>query len=175
MKICRFFPVVFLFLLISLSSCRNDPKQPESVRKPGRTDMEELNRYLVSKDRERIKGYIGRKDLEMQELQTGLWYQILSPGEGNFLDDNDVVLIEYECSLLDGTKCYSSDESGPMQVVLGKTGIEPGLDQGLRMLKPGAKAIFILPPFLAHGLPGDGKKIPPRSVVVYNVNILRAE
>jgi FKBP-type peptidyl-prolyl cis-trans isomerase len=43
------------------------------------------------------------------------------------------------------------------------------------MLKPGAEAIFIMPPFLAYGLIGDGKMIPPRAVIVYNVNILQAK
>jgi FKBP-type peptidyl-prolyl cis-trans isomerase len=50
--------------------------------------------------------------------------------------------------------------------------MEAGLNQGLRMLKPGAEAIFILPPFLAYGLPGDGKKIPSRAVIVYRITIL---
>jgi FKBP-type peptidyl-prolyl cis-trans isomerase len=43
------------------------------------------------------------------------------------------------------------------------------------MLKQGAEATFILPPFLAFGLIGDGKKIPSRAVIVYNVNILHAK
>jgi FKBP-type peptidyl-prolyl cis-trans isomerase FkpA len=51
--------------------------------------------------------------------------------------------------------------------------MEPGLNEGLRILKPGAEAIFILPPFLAYGLLGDGKMIPSRSVIVYNIKILR--
>ncbi|NLK55387.1 MAG: peptidylprolyl isomerase, partial [Bacteroidales bacterium] len=62
-------------------------------------------------------------------------------------------------------------ESGPMNVTVGKSDIEPGLDEGLRMIKPGGKAIFILPPFLAHGLVGDGNKIPPRTIVVYWITL----
>jgi len=46
------------------------------------------------------------------------------------------------------------------------------LNEGLRMLKQGAEATFILPPFMAFGLIGDGKKIPSRSILVYNVTIL---
>jgi FKBP-type peptidyl-prolyl cis-trans isomerase len=37
------------------------------------------------------------------------------------------------------------------------------------MLKYGGEAKFILPPFLAFGIVGDGKAIPPRSVLVYDV------
>jgi FKBP-type peptidyl-prolyl cis-trans isomerase len=81
--------------------------------------------------------------------------------------------MDYECSLLDGTDCYSSKELGPKAVVLGRSEMEAGLNQGLRMLKPGGEAIFILPPFLAYGLPGDGKKIPSRAVIVYHITILK--
>ncbi|MBN1107284.1 MAG: FKBP-type peptidyl-prolyl cis-trans isomerase [Bacteroidales bacterium] len=131
--------------------------------------MTELNRYLVVKDRERIQNYIERKDLKMQETPSGLWYMIRSEGSGERFADNDVVVLEYRCTLLDGTFCYSSDDSGPLEVVLGKSRIESGLDQGLRMLRPGGSAVFILPPFLAWGFPGDGKKIPSRAVVVYEI------
>jgi FKBP-type peptidyl-prolyl cis-trans isomerase len=85
------------------------------------------------------------------------------------------VKMEYECSLLDGTKCYSSDELGPKEIILGKTAIEPGLNQGLRMMRPGGEAMFILPPFMAYGLPGDGKKIPSRAVIVYKVRIMEEQ
>ena len=43
--------------------------------------MADLNSYLVQKDRERIQNYIERKNLNMTESPTGLWYQILNEGE----------------------------------------------------------------------------------------------
>ena len=137
--------------------------------------MADLNKYLVQKDKERIKNYIERKNLKMTESATGLWYQINKEGEGKHFTDNDKIVMNYECYLLDGTKCYSSAELGPKELVLGKTVMEQGLNEGLRLLKPGAEAIFIIPPYLAYGLIGDRKMIPSRAVIVYNVNILRRE
>lgn len=166
---------ILLMLSIGFCSCGNNKAVKDPGTKPGAADMEELNRYMIQKDRERIISYIERKDLHMTESPTGLWYQIIEQGNGDFLMEEIPITMEYECSLLDGTVCYSSDESGPMRIVLGRTSIEPGLNEGLRLLKPGARAIFILPPFLARGLPGDGRKIPARSVIVYKVNILPAE
>lgn len=171
----RPFIQIFIFLTVILISCRNKDPQGNYSEKPGKGDMEELNRYLVQKDRERILNYIERKGLAMKESPTGLWYTVIRQGEGELLTGGQRIIIEYECYLLDGTECYSSEELGPKEIVLGRTGIEPGLYEGLLMLKPGASAIFILPPFLAHGLPGDGNKIPPRSVIVYSVNVLRVE
>jgi FKBP-type peptidyl-prolyl cis-trans isomerase len=137
--------------------------------------MEELNRYLILKDKERIQNYIERKGLQMIESPTGLWFQIIEEGEGRNLTDNSKISMEYDCSLLDGTECYSSEKTGPKELILGRSEMEPGLNEGLRILKPGAEAIFILPPYLAYGLPGDGKMIPPRSIIVYKVNILQPE
>jgi FKBP-type peptidyl-prolyl cis-trans isomerase FkpA len=170
-----FIRISYIFLVLVLFSCRSDNSRAPAAGKPDKADIEEVNRYLISKDRERIQSYIERKGLQMEESETGLWYQIIEEGSGEKLRDNDKIVMEYRCSLLDGTICYDSDQTGPLKITLGRTGIEPGLNEGLRMLRPGSKAIFILPPFLAHGLPGDGKKIPPRSVVVYNVYILPRE
>jgi FKBP-type peptidyl-prolyl cis-trans isomerase FkpA len=139
---------------------------------PGKNEMADLNKFLVQKDRERIKNYIDRKNLNMTESPTGLWYQIIKEGEGKTFSNNDKVVMDYECSLLDGTKCYSSKDLGPKEVIIGKGEIEAGLNEGLMLLKPGAEAIFIIPPFLAYGFVGDRKKIPSRAVIVYYVNIL---
>ncbi len=162
-----------MILLISgLISCNTAHERQDGSKAPGKNEMAELNRYMIQKDRERIQNYIERKELHMNESGSGLWYQIISEGSGDYFSDNDRIVMEYECSLLDGTGCYSSTESGPKEIILGRSELESGLNQGLRMLKPGGEALFILPPFLAYGLVGDGKKIPPRSVVVYNISIV---
>jgi FKBP-type peptidyl-prolyl cis-trans isomerase len=167
--------ILIVFLVASLVSCREKPGTTINNSKPGKNEMADLNKYLVQKDRERIKNYIERKSLRMNESPTGLWYQIIKEGDGKPFSNNDKVVMDYECSLLDGTKCYSSKDLGPKDVVLGRSEMEPGLNEGLRLLKPGAEAIFIIPPFLAYGLIGDRKMIPPRAVIVYNVNILHAK
>ena len=162
-----------IFISVFTFSCRNNSEKPVVSTKPDMDEMADLNRYLVQKDRELIQNYAERKNLTLNESPTGLWYQIINEGEGPGYKDNDKVIFDYECSLLDGTKCYSSNILGPKEIILGRSQLEPGLNEGFRMLKPGGVAIFILPPYLAYGLPGDGKMIPARAVIVYNVNILR--
>ena len=163
--------LISALLLTLVFSCRQVPEQ-KNLHEPGKKEMADLNRYLVQKDRERIENYIERRDLKMTESQTGLWYQIRSEGNGNYLADNERILMEYNCSLLDGTICYSSEERGPEEVIIGRSEIAAGLNEGLKMLKPGGEAVFIIPPFLAYGLKGDGNKIPARSIIVYEVRII---
>lgn len=165
--------LIVMFLMSASLSCKNNTEQKVTDNRPGKNDMVDMNRYLVQKDKERIQNYIERKNLKMTESPTGLWFQLLKEGKGDLFSDNDKVVFNYECTLLDGTKCYSSDKLGPKELILGRSTMEPGLNEGLRLLKPGAEAIFIIPPFLGYGLPGDGKMIPSRAVIVYNVNILQ--
>jgi FKBP-type peptidyl-prolyl cis-trans isomerase FkpA len=159
-------------LIIAILSCNSGTERTNGQNLPGKKEMADLNRYLVQKDRERIESYIERRNLNMKETTSGLWYEIIKEGTGAFLTDNDRIVIEYKCALLDGTNCYSSDKSGPREYILGRSEMEPGLDQGLRMLKSRGEAIFIIPPFLGYGLKGDGNKIPSRSVIVYNIKVL---
>jgi FKBP-type peptidyl-prolyl cis-trans isomerase FkpA len=164
--------LLFSLLALILVSCNNGTGESTGRSRPGKEEMAELNKYLVQKDKERIENYLERKNISMTESESGLWYLIRTEGTGNFFADNDKIIMDYDCSLLDGTICYSSAVSGPKVITLGKSEIEAGLNLGLRMLKHGGEATFILPPFLAFGLHGDGKKIPSRAVIVYNVKIV---
>ncbi|HBE39921.1 MAG TPA: hypothetical protein DDW27_01705 [Bacteroidales bacterium] len=163
---------IIALLLIILNSCRSAPEQKNDKSVPGKKEMAELNRYLIQKDRERIENYIERRDLRMTESPSGLWYQIIKEGNGKLLTDNDKIIMEYNCSLLDGTICYSSDESGPEELIVGRSEMPAGLNQGFRLLKQGGEAVFVIPPYLAYGLKGDGNRIPARSVIVYEIRLL---
>jgi FKBP-type peptidyl-prolyl cis-trans isomerase len=163
--------LIGLLTIVYSVSCNNTSDKSVIKLKRGKDELANLNSYLVQKDRERIQNYIERKNLQMKETQSGLWFYIRKEGSGKFLTDNDNISVDYVCSLLDGTECYNSDKLGPKNYNLGKSEIEAGLNEGLRLLKPGGEATFILPPFLAYGLTGDGKSIPSRAIVVYDIKI----
>jgi FKBP-type peptidyl-prolyl cis-trans isomerase FkpA len=169
MKAMFFFCLTAAFLL---GSCNNSGEKKVIREKPGKNELADINAYLVQKDRERIQNYIERKQLKMKESASGLWYDITKEGTGKFFQENDRISFNYVCSLLDGTECYNSGKFGPKVITLGKSEIESGLNEGFRLLKPGAEAIFILPPFLAYGLVGDGKSIPSRAIIVYRIKII---
>ncbi len=166
---------IIILLTVALFSCNKRSEKNVNSMKPGKSQMTELNSYLVQKDRERVASYIERKGLKMTESPSGFWYFVRSEGTGSYFIDNDRIVLEYDCSLLDGTACYSSNDLGTKEIILGRSKIEAGLDQGLRMLKPGGEAIFIIPPFMAYGLTGDGKKIPAKAVIVYNIKVLEED
>jgi FKBP-type peptidyl-prolyl cis-trans isomerase FkpA len=161
-----------LIMLIIFAGCNKNRSNGVIKRQPGGAQIAELNSYLVEKDRERIKNYAERKNLPLKETGTGLWYMIKNEGSGELLRDKDHIKLEYKCMLLDGTECYSSFKLGPKDLVLGRSEMEAGLNEGLRMMKRGGEAVFVIPPFLAYGLVGDSKLIPPRATLVYEIKVL---
>jgi FKBP-type peptidyl-prolyl cis-trans isomerase FkpA len=163
---------IFLFLSVIVSACHNNGEEKRGVSLPDRKKMIEMNRYIITKDRELIVNYCERKGIEAKETGTGLWYSVKSQGTGPLIKDGEVITFDYDCSLLDGTQCYSSSGSGPKSTRVGYSNIETGLLEGLKLMNHGAEYIFIIPPYLAHGVPGDGDRIPGRAIIVYRIKIL---
>ena len=82
---------LFVIALLSLVtiSCNSGSQNAGNRKKPGKEEMADLNRYLITKDRERIENYIARKNLDMTETQSGLWYMIKTEGTGDYFTNDD--------------------------------------------------------------------------------------
>lgn len=169
--------ILFIIAATILLSCSR--KQEHTISEAEFRETEEAligaNRLLVQKDKEKINEYLKQHQLDLQETSSGLWYLETEKGRGIKAELNNRVTIAYEVSLLDGTKCYDSDSLGLKQFVVGKGGVESGLEEGILLLNEGSKALFIMPPHLAHGVPGDGNRIPARAVIVYQVELIKVE
>lgn len=110
--------IIIGLFFCAMVSCKNGKESTPSHNPPGRKDLENLNIYLVQKDREIIQSYIERKNLNMAESKSGLWFLVVKQGEGDYIRENDKVIFDYKCSLLDGTLCYSSEVDGQKEIIL---------------------------------------------------------
>ncbi|HJZ39376.1 MAG TPA: FKBP-type peptidyl-prolyl cis-trans isomerase [Bacteroidales bacterium] len=171
------FLIIFFLLPVMLFGCRDKGKNEyneEAVRETERA-LVGANRILVKKDQEKIKAYIGRHGLTLSETTSGLWYGIYRQGTGDRAEPGLLATLRYKVFLLDGTKCYDSDSLGVKQFRIGQGGVESGLEEGILMLREGDQARFIMPPHLAHGLPGDSNQIPARAIILYDVELLNVQ
>lgn len=166
---------IFIIITLFLFSCANNEPPVKKNWSKINKQLININKYLVKEDKERVESYIKRNNWEMQQTETGLWYQISHEGEGDFAKENDIAVINYKVELLDGTLCYSSDSLGALTFKIGMGSVESGIEEGILMMKKGDKAQFILPPYLAYGLLGDEKKIPPRAIIVYYVELIELD
>ena len=164
--------IFYVLLTVTASSCRSGSNQHRGDEKPDGHSLIEINRNIIAKDHELIISYCERKGIKAKETPTGLWYAETESGRGPLVKDGDIITFEYECSLLDGTVCYSSSVTGPKNTRVGYSTIESGLLEGLKLMNRGSEYMFIIPPYLAYGIPGDGNRIPGRSVIVYRIKIL---
>jgi FKBP-type peptidyl-prolyl cis-trans isomerase len=168
--------IVFFILIISIIfvGCGNDNEakknnfNPEKLKEP----LVKANKKLVKSEEEEIIDYIARYQWKMSKTETGLRYMIYKNGSGVKAIIGKIAKINFKVSLITGTNCYSSDETGPKFFLIGKGEVENGLDEGILFMKVGDKAKFIIPSPLAYGLVGDDKKIPKRATIIYDVELL---
>ncbi len=173
MKKINIVVMLMVFLFLACKHERPKPKSDEEVL-AYKEPLVGVNKILVDRDSLRIAHYCERKSLKMSLGKNGLWYRIEHIGKGDSAKYGMVASIKYKVSLLEtGKVCYSSDSSGLKSFRIGKDDVESGLDIGIRMMREGDKALFILPPNLAYGLLGNEKCIPARSIIVYDVELVK--
>ncbi|HKL37548.1 MAG TPA: FKBP-type peptidyl-prolyl cis-trans isomerase [Bacteroidales bacterium] len=170
--------VVGALLLLVLTRYHSNPRvlQPDTTEREQNIsgNLKRVNKFLTEKDQERIRSFVKRRDWNMQTTGSGLWYMIYQHGEGASVESGMFVKLNYEIRLLDGTLCYSSDSAGA-KVVQVDHGDEPrGLHEGIKYFSEGDRARLIIPPHLAHGLVGDGERIPARAILFYDITVLEA-
>ncbi len=161
-----------IILLVALFSCEEEKPKEKELNMPTSKESSEMNKAWVKKEYKLIENYIERNQWEVQTSGTGLNYLIYKEGSGEEVNSGDEVMIDFKITLLDGTVCYSTDETGPVPFIVDKDNVESGLHEGVSYMRVGDKAKLIIPSYLAHGLAGDLNKIPMQSTLIYDVSVL---
>lgn len=106
-------------------------------------------------------------------LPSGLQYKVIRSGpEGGVSPDaNDLVRVNYEGALADGTVFDSSFERGAPYVTTPQDVID-GWKEGLQLMSVGDEWILYVPPELGYGERGGPPVIPPHAVLVFRVQLL---
>ena len=162
--------LILSLFIISCSGDNAENQHPIDMKKL-QEDLLDANKNAVALEAEQIESYIEEKKIEAIKTQTGLQYQIYHNVEGDLIRNNQKAVVRYTVTLLDGTECYSTKDEVE-EFTVGKDYVESGLHEGIQYMNVGDKAIIIIPSHLAHGLAGDMKKIPFRSTIVYNIELV---
>jgi len=112
--------------------------------------------------------------VEMKETASGLKYHIVEEGTGPQAEAGKMVKVHYYGYLkANGQKFDSSFDRGePIEFPLGQHAVIPGWEEGISLLKEGAKATIIIPSKLAYGEQGYPPVIPPNSDLVFDVQLV---
>ena len=134
------------------------------IREQSVKNAEESKKFLAEN---------GKKE-SVKTTESGLQYRILKEGEGMSPKMEDVVKVHYRGTLTDGREFDSSYSKGAPQTVQ-TDGVIKGWTEALQMMKAGSKWEIFVPPHLAYGRRGFGEKIPPNSVLVFEIELLSIE
>lgn len=104
--------------------------------------------------------------------ESGLLFKEIRGGEGGSPTDSDVVMVELEGKLRDGS-VFQPKDAGPMPV----NGVIPGFSEALKKMQKGGQYKFWIPPEAGYGPedqtnPQTGEvAIPGNSVLIFEVTV----
>lgn len=165
---------ISLIMLYTLVSC-NGESVPATENQSNGSLEEPLiyaNKKAMQEEKQQIDGFIRRYKWVMKETGSGLRYDIYYKGRGEQAKYGQVAVLRYSVRLIDGSEIYSSDQSGNKEFVIGRGGVESGLEEGILLMRQGDRAKFIIPSHLGFGLLGDQDKVPPKSTLIYDLELL---
>ncbi len=115
------------------------------------------------------------KEKGVKSTASGLEYKVLKAGDAKAAapQPTDQVTVNYRGTLIDGTEFDSSYKRGE-PAIFTLNGVIKGWQEGLALMKPGAKYQLFVPPELAYGpnpRPGN-PGIPGNSLLIFEVELL---
>jgi len=105
-------------------------------------------------------------------LPSGLQYKILAEGEGASPRATDNVTVHYRGTLLDGTE-FDSSRRRNQPANFRVNALIRGWSEALQRMKAGAKWQLFIPAKLAYGERATTSGVPPNSVLVFEVELLK--
>ncbi len=106
------------------------------------------------------------KEAGVITTDSGLQYKVIREGEGPSPTKEDVTLVGYTGTLIDG-KIFDQNEQTAMPV----DGVVPGFSEALQLMKRGGEYQLFIPPALGYGDKVTGP-IPANSVLIFSVTLL---
>lgn len=104
--------------------------------------------------------------------RSGLQYLVLSEGTGKSPKLSDTVVVHYRGTSINGFEFDSSYTlSDPVEFPL--KGVIKGWQEGVQLMKEGAKFRFFIPSKLAYGENGSGIDIEPNETLIFEVELLK--
>jgi protein-disulfide isomerase len=106
-------------------------------------------------------------------MPGGLLVKDVTVGSGAAVKSGDTVTVHYVGTLTDGSEFDSSRKHGqPFTFEVGKGRVIKGWDQGLVGMKVGGRRKLTVPSDLAYGDRGMSTVIPPKSTLLFDIELL---
>lgn len=124
----------------------------------------------AEKDQQLIFEAVQKKEIDTTGSMEGMYYQVLSEGNGRYVSISDTVTVYYKGSLLKDGSVFDQTKDKPATFPL--KGLIRGWQIGLPLCKVGGKIRLIIPTAKAYTIRSRSKAIPPNSVLVFDIEVL---
>lgn len=118
-------------------------------------------------DRMKIEQYLADNNLTATRHESGIYYNISTPGTGANPNLSSVVTVKYK-GYLTNNNVFDQSTAG-IQFALAN--LIPGWQIGIPLLKKGGKGTFYIPSELGYGSSGQGS-IPANSVLIFDIELV---
>ena len=144
--------VCFLLLILTVASCKT------------------YNDDQLDDFDHQIREYIEKNKIECEASGSGLYYKILSKGDGEPVQAKDKISFSYKGTFLDGS--VFDEQSEPISFFV--SDLIAAWKEIVLKLNEGGEAFLIAPPQLGYGST-DLDDIPANSILVYNLKVHQVE
>ncbi len=162
----------------SLKSVTILRKGAKAEKFDGATIFETERTSFTKKQEDKLKAEQAANDKVLNEkygktqvTASGLRYIVDKAGEGPKPGSTANVKVHYTGTLLDGKKFDSSRDRG-QPIEFGLNQVIPGWTEGLQLMNKGSRYTLIIPPNLGYGDNGIPGVIPPKSWLVFDVELI---
>jgi peptidylprolyl isomerase/FKBP-type peptidyl-prolyl cis-trans isomerase FklB len=163
---------ILLFLaaaVLSLTACE---KKAEGQVSPNEFAA------VAAKNANEAKAFLAEnaKKPGVMTLPSGVQYLVLKsgPATGAMPKLEDSVQVNYQGALLNG-KIFDTtySDAGAQPQVFPLNGLIDAWTEALQQMRPGDEWMLYVPPELGYGEAGAGSEIPPNSLLVFKINLVR--
>ena len=127
----------------------------------------------AKQDLAQINAAITARAIDTTGIVGGVYYQILQEGAGDYVRVTDTVTVHYKGTLLKDGSIFDQTKDKPARFPLQR--LIKGWQIGLAKCRVGGKIKIIIPSGTAYGMRTRSKAIPPNSVLVFDIEVLKAE
>jgi FKBP-type peptidyl-prolyl cis-trans isomerase len=115
-----------------------------------------------------------KKKEGVKTTESGLQYRIIKEGDGPLPKATDTVTVQYKGTFIDGKEFYSSYQRNKTEKFK-VSGVIKGWTEALQLMKVGSKWQIFVPSELAYGQGGQPPRIPPSSVLIFEIELVSIE
>ena len=119
-----------------------------------------------------IAMYADSSHLEVNIMESGLYYIEISEGTGdNLPEEDDNVSVYYNGTLTDGRVFDSNTGSSAFTFTIGANQAIKGFEEGVKLMKKEGKSRLVIPSSIGYGEEGSGDKIPGFTPLVFDIKL----